>query len=283
MTNPHDRDDPATSASDPTAVTPNLKKEAAAPDLEKTTVVGETAMKATAPEPSSPDSPTPAAPAPDPSAPDPSAPDPSAQAPYYESEWSPAYAQTEIQQTPNLQKSVDQQTPQAQFGGTPQPGYGDLAPQPNYGEQIPMQYPTQEPYGGYGTPSYGAPQGYAPGYGQPGVYPGGAPGAYPNAQSLPPVSSTTSAILATVFGGLLIAGCYTSLIGIAPLVLGIMSLNKSNSVSRLWYLGQQQAAHDAVASASNLAKWAWISMAIGFAVVVVAVVVIIAIVAGTSV
>lgn len=257
MTNPQDRDDAAMSAADETTAPPSLEKKPASPDLEKTTVVdnsavaGATAMQA---ESSDPDS--------------------SVQAPYYESEWSPAYAQTEIQQTPNFQKSVDEGSPQAQFGGAPQPGYGDLTPQPNYGEPVPPQYPTPDPYGGYGAPNYGAPAAYVPAYPQPAAY--GSP------QAMPPQTNTTSAILAIVFSGLLVVGCYTTVIGIAPLVLGIMSLNKSNSVSRLWYVGQQQAAYDAVSSASNLAKWAWISMAIGFAVVILVVVVIIAIAVGNA-
>ncbi|MBM7367870.1 hypothetical protein [Gordonia hydrophobica] len=197
--------------------------------------------------------------------------------PYYESEWSPAYAQTEIRSTsPFGAPDVVPEQPQSAFDPTAQQGFEA----PAYGQPY-----GQQPYAeqGYGQPQYATPPAVPPpayGYGTP-YQPVGAP-VYGSANGLPPHVSNTSAILAIVFGGLLVAGCYTTLIGIAPLVLGIVSMNKSNSVSKLWYVGQTQQAYDAIESSKNLAKWAWISMAIGFAVVIAVVLVIVAIAVGTS-
>lgn len=93
----------------------------------------------------------------------------------------------------------------------------------------------------------------------------------PYLQGPPPETNSTSAIIVTVFAGLLLVSCYGTLIGIAPLVLGIVSINKGNAVAGYWYAGQGESAYAAVESARKTAMWAWISMGIGFLVELLAI------------
>lgn len=113
----------------------------------------------------------------------------------------------------------------------------------------------------------------------PALYGGPAYPAYPGspqsvfaAQGPAPATAQASSIGAMVVGGILLLSCYGTLAGIAPLVLGILGFTKANSVNRLWLGGQQQDAAAAADSSRKLAMWAWISLAIGIAVTVLAVV-----------
>ncbi|WP_051198873.1 hypothetical protein [Gordonia shandongensis] len=187
------------------------------------------------------------------------------QTPYYESEWSPAYAETQIRQTPP--DATPPADPAEHY--TAPPPYGYAAQPPYTADPFAQGYQAVPPPAGGGYPPMG------PAYSG-GQYPGGY-GAGPVAGPAP-ADSQVSAILATVIGGLVLASCYGTLLGIAPLVLGIMAINKSNSVSRLWGMGLADQAYDAAESARKLSMWAWISLAIGIAValVIILVVVIIA-------
>lgn len=198
--------------------------------------------------------------------------------PYYEEQWTPAYAETEIRSTSPFEPLAGQPVADAQ--------------QPYTDQSYPDQpYPDQAPYGGaaqsgfaqagYGQPGYGQPgygqSGYAqPGYMYGGQYPPVGQPVYGSAQGPPPHVGNGSAIGAVIVSALLVMLCYTAVIGIAPLVLSILSLTKSNSVANLWYMGHTQPAYDAIESSKKLAMWAWISMAIGVAVVVLVIVIVIA-------
>lgn len=212
-------------------------------------------------------------------------------APYFDSEWSPAYAETEIREVdmtkgqPGPDDAAPQQeynvppvapayptppyptppypAPQAPAGFTQDPyAQGGYAPQPPYSEQPPMPqaapwYPAQQPV-------YQGVPGYAPSLG------------------LAPQTGQVSAIVAIVVGALLSLTCYGTVIGIAPLVLGIMGVTKANSVTTFWISGQQQAAYEAAESSRKMAMWAWISMAIGIALVVLVVIIIVVIAANAN-
>ena len=195
--------------------------------------------------------------------------DAATQVPYYEGEWTPAYAQTEIRSTPQFEPPAGPPMPgdqpdQPPYSEAPQAGYGYA--QPGYGEQGYAQ-------AGYGQQAYGTPYGQ-PDYGYGAQYPPVGPGVYGSAQGPPPQVSNGSAIAAVIVGAMLVLLCYTVFIGVGPLVFGILSLTKSSSVANLWYRGFPQAAYEAVESSKNLAKWAWISLAIGVAVVLLIVAVI---------
>jgi hypothetical protein len=169
-----------------------------------------------------------------------------------------AYAQTMFNEVPPVAPPyTPAPDPFAQPESAAPPQYGQ--PQPQYGVPQPQ----------FAQPQYVQPQfvqQYQPmGFGQP-----------------MPRTAQTSAILATVFGGLLVVGCYTTLIGLAPLILGIIGITKSSSVTSLWGMGQYDAARHAALESEKYARWAWISMAIGFAVVVLIIVVVIAIAAANS-
>ncbi|GEE01177.1 hypothetical protein nbrc107696_16230 [Gordonia spumicola] len=140
------------------------------------------------------------------------------------------------------------------------PHYENPAPAPAYQDPYAQpQYPVVPPYPA--QPQYPVAQPQSPWVPQPGQFFQAPP---PINYGPAPLTAQTSAILATVFGGLLVAGCWTTLIGIAPLVLGIVGLNKANSVGRLWGTGQFDAARYAAEESRRYANWAWISMAIGF-------------------
>lgn len=111
---------------------------------------------------------------------------------------------------------------------------------------------------------------YGPSY----PYPGQQFGV--RAQGSPPQSGQTSSLIALVFGGILTVSCYGTLIGIAPLVLGIVGFTRANSVARLWYAGRTAEAADAAESSKKAAMWAWISLGIGVVLAVIAVVLVIA-------
>ncbi|WFN92196.1 hypothetical protein ACK8HH_14960 [Gordonia sp. LUNF6] len=183
--------------------------------------------------------------------------------PIADDEWS-AYAQTQI-------RGVAPHPAENPFehGAFPaQPPYENAAPPP---QPSPVQPAQAYGYGyGYGYPVAGG----APASPQ---YPAVPGYQSPYTQGPPPESSATSAILATVFAGLLLVSCYGSLIGIAPLIFGIIGINKSNAVAKHWYVGQREAAYAAVESARKMSMWAWISMGIGFLVELVAVLVIVAV------
>ncbi|GAA4659932.1 hypothetical protein [Gordonia humi] len=152
-----------------------------------------------------------------------------------------AYEPTQFAQRPDLRKHDD----------VPPPVPGPPTAQPEFGMPLPQAAP----------PMYGSPYPYT---GQP-----FAPGAAGPA----PQTGQVSSIVALCLGGLLTVSCYGTLIGIAPLVLGIVGLTKSNSVSRLWFAGQYDAATAAAASSKRLAMWAWISLGIGVALAIIAVIV----------
>ncbi|MDR2281505.1 MAG: CD225/dispanin family protein [Gordonia sp. (in: high G+C Gram-positive bacteria)] len=113
----------------------------------------------------------------------------------------------------------------------------------NFGENK----PGDEPFGGqpqYGQPQYGQPQYGQPQYGQPqyGQQPFGAapqPG-YQGAPGVEPDNNLVWAILATV---------------LCCLPLGIVSIVKSTSVSKLWAIGDYAGAQRAADDAKKFAIW----------------------------
>lgn len=156
------------------------------------------------------------------------------------------------------------------------PGPQDPYAQDPYAQNSNAQNPNAQPSYGqapYSQNPYGAPP---PAYGQPYGQPGAYGYQYGPPPGLAPQTGQVSSIVALVFGGLLTVSCYFTLIGIAPLVLGIMGLTKANSVNGLWMSGRAAEAEDAAASSKKLAMWAWISLGIG--VVIAAIIITILIV-----
>lgn len=136
---------------------------------------------------------------------------------------------------------------------------------------------------GYAPADYGQAQFVQPPLPPAVPFPYGAPHPYPGQQqAAAPPTGQVSAIVALVFGGILTVSCYGTLIGIAPLVLGIIGLTKANSVSQLWITGQTTEAVKAAESSKTAAMWAWISLGIGVVLVVIAVIVFIVWVANTA-
>ncbi|WOC12859.1 CD225/dispanin family protein [Gordonia sp. MP11Mi] len=135
--------------------------------------------------------------------------------------------------------------------------------QPQYGQQ--PQYGSQPQYGQpqygqpqYGQPQYGQPQYGQPQYGQPqygqNPYPGGAPGMEPD-------NNLVWAILSTV---------------LCCLPLGIVSIVKSTSVSKLWAMGDYAGAQQAADDAKKFAMWSAIAAVAWWVIFVIIYVVIIA-------
>ncbi|MGB3708126.1 hypothetical protein [Gordonia sp. (in: high G+C Gram-positive bacteria)] len=186
--------------------------------------------------------------------------------PYFETEWTPAYAETEI-------RGIGDQPP----FGTPAPP----VPPPSTPQSDPAAFPPNPVYQGFTADPYGQQQGgYAPQQPMP-YYPAPVP-AYPGLgyggvnRGPAPATSQVSSILAIVIGGLLTFSCYGFLLGIAPLILGIVGVVKANSVSRLWFMGQEQEAYAAAESSKKMAMWAWIGMAIGLVITIIIVIVFVA-------
>ncbi|MCF8603095.1 hypothetical protein L5I01_06930 [Gordonia sp. HY442] len=139
-------------------------------------------------------------------------------------------------------------------------------PDPGFQYAPPPQYQPQPQY---------APQPLPPvSYGSPYPYPGQQFRAQPPAA--PPQTGQISSVVALVLGGILTLSCYGTLVGIAPLVLGIVGFTKANSVGRLWYAGRTTEAAQAAESSKKAAMWAWISMGIGVVLAVIAIVLIVA-------
>lgn len=143
---------------------------------------------------------------------------------------------------------------------------------PNPYQQDPYQQDPrqQDPYSQAAPPP--VPYSIAP-------YPGAAYPAHPAspqsvfaAQGPAPATGQSSSIGAMVVGGILLVTCFATPAGLAPLVLGILGFTKANSVNRLWMAGQRQEAEAAADSSRTLALWAWISCAVGIAVMILAVV-----------
>ncbi|MCF8609646.1 hypothetical protein L5G28_05640 [Gordonia sp. HY285] len=148
----------------------------------------------------------------------------------------------------------------------PEPGYAQSGyaqsgyAQPGYSEQAYAQPP---------LPPVVAPGPYGAAYPYPGQQFGaGQPGPAPQTGQI-------SSIVALVFGGLLTVSCYGTLIGIAPLVLGIIGLTKANSVGRLWFAGQTAEASQAAESSKKAAMWAWISLGIGVVLAIIVVIILV--------
>ncbi|MFT3660072.1 MAG: CD225/dispanin family protein [Gordonia sp. (in: high G+C Gram-positive bacteria)] len=116
-------------------------------------------------------------------------------------------------------------------------------------QAMPYQPPAQNPYS-VPAPPYSPYGGYQ------------VPGA------IPPATGQVSAIICVVVSALMTVSCYFTLIGLAPLIVGIVALVRSNSVETLWRTGQAEAAQRAAESSKTLAMWAWLSMVIGVIVVV---------------
>ncbi|MFT3899105.1 MAG: CD225/dispanin family protein [Gordonia sp. (in: high G+C Gram-positive bacteria)] len=135
-------------------------------------------------------------------------------------------------------------------------------------------YPAQPGYPA--QPAYPAPAGYP---GQPGVdaaaygaqygYPGQA---YGQPYGPPPDNNIVLPIISTVLGVLTVFWC----IGIAPLVLGIIGIVKSNSVNTLWSTGDQAGAGVAAEDAKKFGLWGLISfgalVALGVILIIIAVI-----------
>ncbi len=121
------------------------------------------------------------------------------------------------------------------------------------------------------TPPYAQP----PMYQQPvGMYQPQMPyGGYGMMQGPPPPTSQASAIVSLVISSLMVFGCYTTLIGLAPFVFSILSLSKGNNVATIWMSGQHDLARLNADEAQKWARWAWISMAIGVGVVILAIII----------
>lgn len=138
-------------------------------------------------------------------------------------------------------------------GDSAQQPYGQA---PNYGQD--PGYGQQPAYGqpGYGQPAYGQ-----PGYGQQPAYGYGAP-AGPE-----PDNNLVWAILATV---------------LCCLPLGIVSIVKSTSVSKLWAVGDYAGAQAAADEAKKWAIWSAVAAVASWVVLVIFYVIIIAIAASAS-
>lgn len=187
---------------------------------------------------------------------------PSYETPSYES---PSYLPP-VYGAPSTSPQPEQ--PPADSFAAPDP----VAPEPPQQDVYPEagQYPAQQPAYPQAIPYAAAPG--APLTPYP-MYPG-----YGQQPSGPqPETGQVSSIICLVISGLLTVSCYFTLIGLAPLILSIVALVKSNSVGSLWLSGQTEAAQQAADSSRSLALWAWLSMLIGFVVAVVVVLVIIAI------
>lgn len=106
-----------------------------------------------------------------------------------------------------------------------------------------------------------------------------APMAYPQAGvaalGREPQTGQVSSIIVICVGAIFTLSCYGTLVGIAPLVLGVIGLTKANSVSRYWFAGQRELAQESADSSRTMAKWAWISFGIGLAITVIAIIVIV--------
>ncbi|WP_199537148.1 hypothetical protein [Spongiactinospora gelatinilytica] len=147
--------------------------------------------------------------------------------------------------------------------GYGQPGYGPAPGQPGYGESD---------YGqpGYGQPGYGQPGYGQPGHGQPGYGPGpGQPGygqypPYGHGQGHPqyrnPDAPRTHAIIALVVSIVLGFSCYVTLGGVAGAILSGIALSRVDTEPD---------------RARTLLRWAWISIGINIALLVVGLVLLI--------
>ncbi|WFN92198.1 CD225/dispanin family protein [Gordonia sp. LUNF6] len=138
---------------------------------------------------------------------------------------------------------------------------------PQYGND--PQYPANPQYGAsqygspqYGSAQYGSPQyGAAPGYGAPQYgYQGGAPGVEPD-------NNLVWAILSTV---------------LCCLPLGIVSIVKATSVSKLWAIGDYAGAQRAADDAKKFAIWSAVASVVVWVILVIVYVVIIAAAVSTS-
>lgn len=106
--------------------------------------------------------------------------------------------------------------------------YGTAPEPPTYGAPPPP--PAPYPYG-QGPAAYSPPVAYVP------PVPYGAP-AHPTAAGyqVPPMPTTyvaprqnTSAIVLTIVAGIMTVSCYFTLIGVVPLILGIVAMTRQNS------------------------------------------------------
>ena len=166
----------------------------------------------------------------------------------------PAYEPTQTTPTPPPLPEPGFAQPGFAQPGYAQPGYA----QPGYSEQA------------YAQPPVVAPGPYGAAYPYPGQQFGAAqPGPAPQTGQI-------SSIVALVFGGILTVSCYGTLIGIAPLVLGIIGLTKANSVGRLWFAGQTAEASQAAESSKKAAMWAWISLGIGVVLAIIVIIILVA-------
>lgn len=108
---------------------------------------------------------------------------------------------------------------------------------------------SQPPYDPYAATGGQAPQGGYPAYSARGQWQ-----APPAAYGAPP-QQNTSALVLTIISGIVTVSCCIP--GIAPLVLGIMALSKQSTDPE---------------GSRRLARWGWIALAVGVALVVIAVV-----------
>ncbi|MEZ5211013.1 MULTISPECIES: hypothetical protein [unclassified Gordonia (in: high G+C Gram-positive bacteria)] len=161
--------------------------------------------------------------------------------------WS-AYEPTQIAPTPG---------PSPAPNPAPETPYYDQPADPYYAAPAPMPAPAPYP-----APAP-APFPYAPSYG-----PVAAPGPAP-------ATGQVSSIVAIVIGGLFAVTCYGLPVGLAPLILGILGLTKSNASGNYWRTGQAELAVQTAESSKKMAMWAWIAFAIGFVIAVIVVVAII--------
>ncbi|MCF8568933.1 CD225/dispanin family protein [Gordonia sp. HY002] len=158
---------------------------------------------------------------------------------------------------------------------TPENPYGSQSDDSEWAAYEPTQVGVPKPDPGFQYAPPPLPPAPAPvPYGTPYPYPGQQFGARPPAG--PPQTGQISSVVAMVLGGILTLSCYGTLVGIAPLVLGIVGFTKANSVGRLWYAGRTTEAAQAAESSKKAAMWAWISMGIGVVLAVIVIVLIIA-------
>lgn len=128
--------------------------------------------------------------------------------------WEPPYPAAPSAQTPPPPVPYPYGPDAPPYAAPPPPS--TPPPTPTYAAPPP---PLQQPAGpppAYGQPSHPSPYG-APGYGVPPVQAGA------------PSPTNTSALVLTIIAGLLTVSCYFSIIGIAPLVLGIVALSKQTT------------------------------------------------------
>ncbi|MFT3716056.1 MAG: hypothetical protein QM774_08960 [Gordonia sp. (in: high G+C Gram-positive bacteria)] len=199
--------------------------------------------------------PAPDAAVPDASTPDAATPDPTAVPPTtpYTPDPSP---QLYSQPTPPVQ--ADGSVPPVPPGV---PTYGSAPAQP--AAPVPPAVPSY-PAAMPGQPYAAAPYGAQP-YGV--AYPA------PNPMGPPPQTGQTSAIVATVISAIMAVTCYGAIVGIVPLIFGILGISKGSSVTNLWNTGQTAAAQKAADDSRKWAMWAWISMGIGLVLFIIAAVV----------